>query len=237
MGATDTTLYTGDIDYVNIPGGKGTYWLLPFTQIVVNGVSVPIPAATGGGIFGSTGGTPQAAIDTGTTLVGGPPEAIAAIFAQIPGSIRGSGQTAGYWTYPCDSQVNVQLGFGSKLWSISPSDFELTPMGNGRCSGSFFELDIGGSAPDWIVGDTFLKNVYSVYRFTPPSVGFATLSDTALAMNSLGGTIPTPSIGANPTRVSGAAQRGTKVVSGSSSALFALAAVGISGVIGGFVSL
>ena len=60
---------------------------------------MPIPAATGGGVFGNSGGTPQAAIDTGTTLIGGPSAAIAAIFAQIPGSIRGTGQSAGYWSY------------------------------------------------------------------------------------------------------------------------------------------
>lgn len=28
----------------------------------------------------------------------------------------------------------------------------------------------------WVVGDTFLKNVYSVYRYDPPAVGFATLT-------------------------------------------------------------
>lgn len=29
----------------------------------------------------------------------------------------------------------------------------------------------------WILGDVFLKNVYSVFRFNPSSIGFATLSD------------------------------------------------------------
>lgn len=28
----------------------------------------------------------------------------------------------------------------------------------------------------WLLGDTFLKNVYSVYRYNPPSVGFAPVS-------------------------------------------------------------
>ena len=38
-------------------------------------------------------------IDTGTTLVGGPPDAIAALYAQIPGSAALTGQNAGYYTY------------------------------------------------------------------------------------------------------------------------------------------
>lgn len=40
-----------------------------------------------------------AAIDTGTTLVGGPADVVAQIFAQIPGSERGSGNYDGYYLY------------------------------------------------------------------------------------------------------------------------------------------
>jgi cathepsin D len=76
MGATNSSLYTGDIDYQNIPANEVTYWIQqlssqqsppffssPFesllkslTELTVNGNSVSIP--TGNGAF--------AAIDTGT---------------------------------------------------------------------------------------------------------------------------------------------------------------------------
>lgn len=39
------------------------------------------------------------------------------------------------------------------------------------------------------------KNVYSVFRYNPPSVGFADLSEAALAMNEPGGDVPTATIG------------------------------------------
>ena len=43
------------------------------------------------------------------------------------------------------------------------------------------------------------KNVYSVFRYNPPSVGFAALSDIALAQNGLNNVpLPSPSIGAVP---------------------------------------
>ena len=43
------------------------------------------------------------------------------------------------------------------------------------------------------------KNVYSVFRYNPPSVGFAALSDVALAQNGLNNApLPSPSIGAVP---------------------------------------
>ncbi|KAG8794923.1 hypothetical protein FRC17_008209, partial [Serendipita sp. 399] len=40
------------------------------------------------------------------------------------------------------------------------------------------------------------KNVYSVFRYDPPSIGFADLSETALAMNVVGQELPLPSQGA-----------------------------------------
>lgn len=46
-----------------------------------------------------TGTDSYSAIDTGTTLVGGPTAAIQSIFAQIPGSAPGTGSYEGYYTY------------------------------------------------------------------------------------------------------------------------------------------
>ncbi|KAK7433766.1 hypothetical protein VKT23_020593 [Stygiomarasmius scandens] len=76
-------------------------------------------------------------------------------------------------------------GDGGNALSISPDDFNAFEMGStGMCVvGAFFALDLGeggDGVPSWVVGDSFLKNVYSVYRFNPPSVGFADLS---LSMN------------------------------------------------------
>ncbi|KAG8905789.1 hypothetical protein FRC01_008235 [Tulasnella sp. 417] len=97
----------------------------------------------------------------------------------------------------CDTPVQVSLKFGDgPLWPIDPADFELARIGNGACIGAFFELDLAGSAsPDWIIGDTFLKNVYSVFRYDPASVGFASLSDTALSIASVDAPLPSASIG------------------------------------------
>jgi hypothetical protein len=189
MGFLNNSLYTGDIDFQNIPSGQESYWILPMTGITVQGNNVAVP----------TGPASFSAIDTGTTLVGGPSAAIAAIYAQIPGSSPGSGDSEGFYTYPCDTSVDVSLTFGGKSWPISPADFKMTQLNSGLCVGAFFALQTGGSAPNWIVGDTFLKNVYSVFRFNPPSVGFAALSDAAKAQNGAGGPIPSPTIGSAAT--------------------------------------
>jgi hypothetical protein len=185
MGFVNQSLFTGNIDFQNVPSGSESYWILPMTSMTVQGNSVTIP----------TGTDSYSAIDTGTTLVGGPTSAIAAIYAQIPGSAAGTGNYAGYYTYPCNTQVNVAISFGGPSWSVSPADFKLVQISDSECVGAFFELQTGSSAPSWIVGDTFLKNVYSVFRFNPPSVGFATLSDTAKAQNDVNAAVPSPTIG------------------------------------------
>jgi len=185
MGYVNSSLYSGNIEYTSLTG-SGSYWLIPLTSITVNGNS-------------AVSGSQNAAIDTGTTLIGGPSAGIAAIFAQISGSVAGTGQYAGYYLYPCDSQVNVTMSFGGgQAWSISPADFKLQSVSSSQCLGSFFDITSSGSdAPQWIVGDTFLKNVLSVYRFNPAAVGFAALSPAASALAS--GAVPTATLTSSAT--------------------------------------
>ncbi|KAH9479681.1 Aspartic protease [Psilocybe cubensis] len=188
MGFTNSSLYTGDIDYVDMPV-QGSYWILPLTQLTVQNTAISLPS----------GQQSYAAIDTGTTLVGGPAEYIAQIFEQIPGSQPGTGNFENYYTYPCDTSVNVSLNFGgSRSWSISPADFQLSRLTRTTCLGAFFVLSTGSSAPRWIVGDTFLKNVYSVFRYTPLSIGFAELSATSVAENGASNdTVPSFTVGSS----------------------------------------
>ncbi|KAH9074853.1 aspartic peptidase A1 [Lactarius deliciosus] len=192
LGATNTSLYTGQIDYQTVD--TTAYWTLSLTNLTVNSNSVTIPSSSS-----------LAAIDTGTTLVGGPAAQISELYAQIPGSAPGTGNYEGYYTYPCSTTVNVALSFGGQSWSISPSDFKLTQLSDSLCLGGFFELSSSQSSSSqvgWIVGDTFLKNVYSVFRANPASVGFATLA--ANAQNSVvAAGLPTPTIGSVSTSVTG----------------------------------
>jgi len=194
LGGTNSQLYTGDIDFIDIPTGREGFWELEMTTLQVNGVDIAISAAES-----------FSAIDTGTTLVGGPADLIAAIYEQIPGSAPGTGDLEGYYTYPCNATFNIQLGFGTKgehnLLTIDPRDLELMQVSSTTCVGAFFEIDLGDPSanPSWICGDTFLKSVYSVYRFDPPSVGFVQLSPLALGMDgAVGQALPSPTTVADP---------------------------------------
>ncbi|PLW18463.1 hypothetical protein PCANC_15784 [Puccinia coronata f. sp. avenae] len=148
----------------------------------VNGVPLPLDAQS----------SPNVAIDTGTTLIGGPAKEVKQFYSQVIGSSPASGSYQGYYSYPCNSSVLVSFRFGGKNYSMAPDDFNLGPFGsNGRCLGLVFELELSGASKSlisWVIGDSFLKNVLSVYRYLPPAVGFAKLSS---AFNSTGASVVT----------------------------------------------
>jgi len=141
--------------------------------ITVNGQNIQV----------STGDAALSAIDTGTTLVGGPTDDVKAIWNSVKGSsqIR-NGPYAGFYAFPCSTDVTVTFNFGGKTWPISTTDMNLGEVEQGQCLGGIFDLGQGtsiqggGGNPSWVVGDTFLKNVYSVFRADPPAVGFASLA-------------------------------------------------------------
>jgi cathepsin D len=128
-------------------------------------------------IAGVNNGRPLASrqgmiIDTGTTLLVGPTSAVRRIFSLVPG-VSASSVGAGYYDAPCNNIPIISLGFG-RLYPIPASSMNLgeTYSGSGRCVLAL----VGGAFNDWIVGDTFLSNVYSTFDYTKNAVGFAPLA-------------------------------------------------------------
>jgi cathepsin D len=175
LGGTNSSLYSGDIEFIDMPSGvTPSFWLLEVSGVTVNGKSASV----------TTGSNALAAIDTGTTLIGGPSADVKAIWSQVSGAAPAQeADLEGFWTFPCDIDVQVSFAFGGKSWSISTVDMNLgRATQGGPCVGGIFDLNLGtnideGSGnPNWVVGATFLKNVYSVFRESPgPAVGFAAL--------------------------------------------------------------
>jgi cathepsin D len=73
-----------------------------------------------------------------------------------------------------------------------------------QCLGSIFTFTSNSNSvgPAWIVGDTFLKNVYTVFRANPASVGFAALASDAQQLVTQAG-VPTATIGSVAATVTG----------------------------------
>lgn len=60
-------------------------------------------------------GTPDVAIDTGTTLIGGPANVVEALYTAIGGAYALDGAYEGYYTFPCDAQVDISFKFGNEV--------------------------------------------------------------------------------------------------------------------------
>ncbi|EST04786.1 Aspartic peptidase [Kalmanozyma brasiliensis GHG001] len=167
LGGTNSSLYQGDISYNSLI--EELYWMVRLGAIGTKGSNVNLGSLT------------RAAIDTGTTLVGGPDSVVQSLYSQIPNS-RSQGN--GYYSFPCSSSVDATLTFNGMQYTIPDSDFIAGTLDNSgsQCLGAFFGL---GSTVQtdlqWIVGDAFLKNVYSVFTTNGnngnAAVGFASLAN------------------------------------------------------------
>ncbi|KAF9232681.1 aspartic peptidase domain-containing protein [Melanogaster broomeanus] len=174
LGGTNTSLYTGNIEFIDMPSGSTpSYWLQQVSSITVQGKSISVASSSG-----------LAAIDTGTTLIGAPSSIAASFWSNVPNSEALTGQYEGLYAFPCTTTVSSSISFGGTNWPISTADMNLgsigTSAGTEMCVGGVFDIGstVGSSqnVPSWIVGDTFLKNVYSVFQANPPAVGFAQLA-------------------------------------------------------------
>jgi hypothetical protein len=46
LGSTNSALYKGDINYVSLPSGTPTYWIVPLDAVLVGGSKVSLTANT-----------------------------------------------------------------------------------------------------------------------------------------------------------------------------------------------
>ncbi|KAJ7703925.1 acid protease [Mycena rosella] len=163
LGGANKHLYTGDIEYHTIDSSSGLWQV------------IGAKAKVGGTIV--VNGKFQTIIDTGTTLMYGPPAAVKKIFASVEGS-KLFNPTFGYYSYPCASPPKIAFNWGGKDWPISTANLNLgkTAPGSKDCVASLAGVDIGYGSTVWLLGDAFMKNVYTVFDYDQEAVGFGKLA-------------------------------------------------------------
>ncbi|KAG6823933.1 hypothetical protein H0H92_008573, partial [Tricholoma furcatifolium] len=147
---TDTLVWT--------PVTTRGYYQVALDDFIINGT--PMPAGY------------DAIIDTGTTVIYGTSHIVAKFYAAIPGAKEASKTVGfGFYTYPCDAVVNATLVFDGQPFEIKTENFNLGQVSSGSsdCVGGIAANDDSEKTtalitPDpiaWLVGDVFLKGVYS----------------------------------------------------------------------------
>jgi len=76
---------------------------------------------------------------------------------------------------PCNANVTVAITFGGTTFPISKNTLSLGPIDSNNCVGSISGFD---NLEFWIIGDSFLQNVYTVFDLGNNRVGFASLPST-----------------------------------------------------------
>ncbi|KAJ8077159.1 hypothetical protein PM082_001587 [Marasmius tenuissimus] len=119
----------------------------------------------------------SAAIDTGTTLIYLPNNAAEQLYSKIPGARNATEYGVGFYTYPCNSDVKIELVFDNRPHSIHPDDFNQGVTGSdpSRCVGGILAMpDDSWPSNLAIVGDEFLKSWYATFDYSSGGrVGFA----------------------------------------------------------------
>ncbi|KAJ4471149.1 aspartic peptidase domain-containing protein [Lentinula edodes] len=119
----------------------------------------------------------EAISDSGTTIMYGPPSAVKEFNAQVSGSTMYN-STDGYYSFPCNSAPEVSFSWGGDSFTISADNFNLatTSSGASTCVGALAAKDLGLGDSTWLLGDSWVKNVYTVFSFSGTTVGFADLA-------------------------------------------------------------
>ncbi|KAH9894311.1 protease [Cubamyces lactineus] len=161
IGGTNSALYKGSPEYHNISSDAG-YWQIGDAEALVDGKRAVSGFHT--------------IIDSGTTIMYGPPAAVKQVYAAVKGSKVYDAET-GFYSFPCATPPTLAFSWGGKSWDISFANLNLgqTEPGSSQCVGALAGQDLGLGDNVWLLGDSFMKNVYTTFSFTKNAVGFAVL--------------------------------------------------------------
>ncbi|XP_024430173.2 pepsin A [Desmodus rotundus] len=157
FGGIDSSYYTGNLNWV--PLSSETYWQITVDSITMNGEAI----ACSGGC--------QAIVDTGTSLLTGPTNAI----ANIQGYIGASQASNGQMVVSCsaiNNLPNIVFTINGIQYPLSPSAYILQMQQD--CISGFQAMELPTASGDlWILGDIFIRQYFTVFDRGNNQVGLA----------------------------------------------------------------
>ncbi|KAF2845767.1 acid protease [Plenodomus tracheiphilus IPT5] len=169
LGATNPSRFTGSINYIpTTPSTQDSFWEIPLDTASWDNTPIPLP-------------NPQkqrtAILDTGTSYILIPPSDAQALHTSIPHATTRSSPNGEIFYVPCDTNATLSFTFNNIAYNISTVDWRggKVESEDGLCRSNIVGRAAFGEAR-WLVGDVFLKNVYSVFDFGEGGrVGFGVL--------------------------------------------------------------
>ncbi|GJE93429.1 A1 family peptidase [Phanerochaete sordida] len=155
------------IDEPALPALTNWAWVTLVDAVIINGARYSGGAFPGsiGKLLGNSRQT-AAVLDTGTSTSTAPPQYVDAMYKHLPGA-RFDSKNRRYYV-PCDTKLNISIVFaGSHLYPMHPLDVinpDHVENGSLMCTGSF-EYEANYTGIDFLLGDSFMRNVYSLFEF------------------------------------------------------------------------
>lgn len=155
FGDVDKSKFTGDIGYTGLSKDDGT-WTIKCDGISLGNKDSGIPAR-------------NASVDTGTSYMFMSKDDAKTFHSAIQGAKLSSDGV--YWQIPCNGQSDVQLSFNGKTYTVPTKDWVGNPTSDSTlCISNIYP---GSPVDGFLLGDTFLKNVYSVFDYDQKRIGMS----------------------------------------------------------------
>lgn len=159
FGGYDASKFEGDLTYVKLV--SATYWEIALDKVSAGSYhSKP----------NEDGSPTTAIIDSGTSLITGPKKDINALAL----SIGAKPNIMGEYTIDCekiDDLPDITFTIDGKEYMV-PSKAAVL-QAQGVCVFAFMGVDFPKPGPQWILGDVFMRQYYTVFNYQDETVGFA----------------------------------------------------------------
>jgi hypothetical protein len=148
FGGIDKSHYTGDL--VDVPLTSESYWEVSLDTMTFGTSSIVSTAQ-------------KAIIDSGTSLLAGPPDAVSALAKQA-GATSVMGKEYVVDCGKISSLPDLKIVLGGKTFTLTPDDYVLQV--SGQCLFAFMGITVPPPrGPLWIMGDVFMRKYYCVFDY------------------------------------------------------------------------
>jgi len=157
FGGYDASKFEGDLEYVKLE--SATYWEIALDSITAGDYKKD-----------SADGKITAIVDSGTSLMTGPRSEIVKL-AKAAGATP---NIVGEYTIDCKKVPDLP----DVVFTIGGTDYTVPGpktviQAQGTCLFAFMALDIPAPGPQWILGDVFMREYYTVFNYLDETIGFA----------------------------------------------------------------
>ncbi|KAG7472594.1 hypothetical protein MATL_G00110440 [Megalops atlanticus] len=158
FGGYDSNYFTGQVNWVPIT--YEGYWQIAIENVMVNGQVVACAQGC------------QGIVDSGTSLIAGPPSEISIIQQQIGATVGSYNQ----YVINCQnmgSMPDVTFTINGVQYTLPPRAYVRQLYGG--CSSGFQSMNLPSAQGDlWILGDVFIREYYAIFDRGNNVVGLAT---------------------------------------------------------------